>query len=101
MIGKATTIWQQISPGVKMSMGARQPVGNEDTGYLHFQVGPERGGWMFKVCVQLNSMDTYVLRLVRIETSTRAVMELDAIEGLYCDDLNETLLRWEGQFLVS
>ncbi len=98
--GKATVIWQQIPAGVRMRLGARQPVGDEARGYLHFTVGPARRD-PFKVMVQLDPSDTYTVKLVRCRLRAGETQVLEQASEVYFDQLGELLTRWEGRHLVS
>ncbi len=96
---RATTIWRQISVGVRMRLGARQPVGDEVLGYLHFRVGPSRGH-PIKVTIQLEPSDTYTVKLVQCPPQGEPVV-LEGASDIYCDQLDELLVEWEGRHLVS
>jgi hypothetical protein len=96
---KATTIREQIPIGVRMSLGAREFVGDEETGYLHFRVGPS---WpTFKVCIQLTAFDDYEVRLVKLDRHALEATVLEQAEHIYADQLDELLLRWEAKHLLS
>jgi hypothetical protein len=99
--GKATIIWQQVPAGVRMSLGARQPVGDENKGYLQFTVGPSKGEVVFKVTIRLEPSDTYTVKLIRCDLRTGEAADLESASDVYCDQLGELLLRWEGRHLVS
>jgi hypothetical protein len=96
---KATTILAQIPAGVRMSLGAREFVGDEHTGYLHFKVGPSRP--TFKVCIQLTANDDYQVRLVKLGRHGLDVTTLEEAHSIHADQLGELLLRWEGKHLVG
>lgn len=98
--GKATIIWRQIPLGVRMRLGARQPVGDEVKGYLHFTVGPARHD-LFKVTIQLDPSDTYTVRLVRVNARTLETTTLEEAADVYADMLGELLVAWEGRHLIS
>jgi hypothetical protein len=93
---KATIIWQQIPDCVKDSLAARNPVVNEKTGYLHFQVGNGHRS-IFKVCVQLDPDDTYTVKLVRMVGV--AITILREVRGIFADDLGWVLLDWQGRYI--
>ena len=46
----------------KMAVGARDPVVDDKTGYLHFRVTKTHGDFRW-IIVQLTPMDTYVVKL--------------------------------------
>jgi hypothetical protein len=98
---KATTIWQQLPLGVKLRLGARRPMGDEVTGRLQFTVGPCRGWVVLQVVVTLDPSDTYAVRLVRIDLRGLGTETLEEADGVYCDQLGDLLVRWEGRHLVS
>jgi len=99
--GKATIIWQQISAGVKMRIGARNPLGDEEEGNLDFRVGPDRGNRRYRVTIRLEPSDTYTVKLHCRDLATEQVEELESADDIYCDELDELLLGWEGKHLVS
>lgn len=94
----ANEIWRQIPLGVKMSMGARVPVGSDSEegclAYLHFQVGNGRKG-LYKVIVRLMASDTYDVQLVKIGRKDGQAVVLDDATDVYNDALGRVLLRME------
>jgi hypothetical protein len=96
---KATTILAQIPAGVRMSLGAREFVGDEQKGYLHFKVGPSQP--TFKVCIQLTADDDYEVHLVKLGSHGLDVTVLEEAGQIYADQLGELLLDWESKHLVS
>lgn len=99
--GTADIIWSQIPSGVKVRLGARQAVGDNAKGYLHFTVGPNRRNKPLKVQIRLDPNDTYTVKLVRCDLRTGEATMLEEADGLYFDMLGELLVRWEGRHLVS
>lgn len=97
---KATTIWRQIPLGVKLRLGARDTVGDEARGHLHFTVGPSRRD-PFKVTIQLDPSDTYTVKLVRVNLRTLETTTLEEASDVYADMFGELLVGWEGNHLVS
>lgn len=97
--GKASIIWAQIPIGVRMSIGARDPVGDEAKGGLMFRVGPARP--LRKVVVTLRN-DEYDVKLVEVRGRLLdAVAVLAEAQGVQWDQLGPLLLAWESQHLVS
>lgn len=94
----ATEIWRQIPIGVKMSMGARTPVGSDNEkgclAYLHFQVGNARKG-LFKVVIKLMASDTYDVELIKIKRKTDEPVVLASATDVYNDMLGRVLLGME------
>lgn len=96
---KASIIWAQIPPGVRMSMGARDPVGDEARGELMFRVGPARP--LRKVVVTLRN-DEYDMKLIEVGGRLLdAVAVLAEAQGMQWDQLGPLLLAWESEHLVS
>jgi len=84
----ANTAWAQIPAGVKMALGARQPVGGADS--LHFRVGSNRT--LDKIVVKLNGLDLYDLEMVRIARGTYDVKTLAERANVDADALGRTIL---------
>jgi len=92
----AAIIRSQIPVGVLMSLGAREFTG-DPAGVLQFRCGPDRPHR--KVRITLTPADTYDVRLFEVEGVD--VRELEHADDIYCDQLGELLLAWEGEHLVS
>ncbi len=99
-MSKYQTIWTQIEMGVKMSLGARQPVGSDDNkdcnAYLHFTVGPCRKG-LDKIVIRLNPLDTYDIELIRMKRKTYEQITLAIANNVYVENLNRVLLDMEAK----
>lgn len=89
--GKADVIWGQIPRPLKLALNLREPVGDNETGYLHFRIGPCRKG-LGKVVIQLDPSDTYTVRLIRIDRKTWQVTMLYEIDDIYAEQLGEVLM---------
>ena len=94
----ARTILEQVGMGVRMSLGARQIVQlHEDEGIrggVSFAVGS--GNPPRRYTIELAGNDTYTVTLTRRVTrgAKRGEHVVEArTEGLYCDQLQEHLIR--------
>jgi hypothetical protein len=86
-----TTTWRQIPIGVKMSLGARDPLADKNT--LTFRAGPSRKTYKFSIA--LNGNDTYEIKLVLIKRGSYEVVLLAEAEDVYNDSLGRVLLSME------
>lgn len=84
----ATTIKSQISAGTKMNTGARDYT--FDSTSLTFKVG--NGRKLRAITVTLADDDTYTTRYVEVNRRTYNIDTDKSIEGVYCTELNETIL---------
>lgn len=86
-----TTTWRQIPVGVKMSLGARDPLADKNT--LIFRAGP--GTKTYKFSITLNGRDTYDIKLQKVNRKTYEVTTLAEAEDVYNDSLGRVLLSME------
>lgn len=85
----ANVTLQQIGTGNLMACGARDFV--QDGAQLIFRVGTGRK--LAKVVVTLDPCDTYTVRYLEMNRKTFAFTVDESVEGVYCDNLGETVRR--------
>lgn len=90
-----TTIYHQLSSGVRMNLGARDFVSIEPDKTLMFRIGSSRV--VRKAFVTLDASDTYTVRIGRMDRQTLDWIEEAERSLVYVDKLGDTLIRMHDE----
>ena len=91
----ANLINWQIGHQARMMMGAKNPVGSEDSLTLKIGRGAKGSAGFLKVTLDPN--DTYTVETIRVRKLVPTVVEQES--GIYADQIHESIERITGFFL--